>query len=422
MRASRSTGLGAIRRSGLSTSRPFDVGSGNPYRGERGGLAEADLARLAQLEQREERDRLLDPRQAGDLGVEVEAAAPGEQRAEALEELGDGREAERHVPERDVRRRRGERAERRRERRRPAARAAAPRVARAAPARGGTSGRARLRAARRARRRLLHAPVLGEPPRELLRGLLGLEVGELGRLVREERARLQLEQGGDEHEELAAGLEVELVALGEELDEGQDDRGDVHLARLELLLEQERQQEVERALEGVEVELELAHRSHGHARRLAARPDAPGAQRSDSASSSACSRVKSPSSRYATPPALPEQHVPGEARALLDRVAELVEEQQEVRVAAQERAFVAVDRDRLDPRARRRELLQQELLVDRVERRLRHEEPAVRRLAVEEPDGPPVAEVDAVRALVELRAGRTPPRASRRRARRGCRA
>ena len=44
---------------------------------------------------------------------------------------------------------------------------------------------------------LLHAPVLGQPPRELLGGLLRLELGELVALLGEEVARLQLEQRGD---------------------------------------------------------------------------------------------------------------------------------------------------------------------------------------------------------------------------------
>ena len=70
-------------------------------------------------------------------------------------------------------------------------------------------------------------------------------------------ARLQLEQRGDEHEELAARLEVELLPLGEPLEEGEHDPGHVDLAQLELVLQDERQQQVERALEGVEVELEL---------------------------------------------------------------------------------------------------------------------------------------------------------------------
>ena len=192
-----------------------------------------------------------------DLRVEVEAPAAREQRAEALEELRDRREAQRHVAERDRRRAAdGERAKRRRQRRRILRREPALRpAARAAPGRGGRSDRARA-ASRSSEpgRGLLHAAVLGEAPRELLGGLLGLELAELGRLVREERARLQLEQRGDEDEELAARLEVELVPLGQALDEGEDDRGDVDLARLELLLQEQREQEVERALERVEVE------------------------------------------------------------------------------------------------------------------------------------------------------------------------
>ena len=75
--------------------------------------------------------------------------------------------------------------------------------------------------------RLLHPAVLGEPARELFGGLLRLELGELGLLVREERARLQLEQRRDQDEELAAGLEIELVALRKPLDESDHDRGHV---------------------------------------------------------------------------------------------------------------------------------------------------------------------------------------------------
>ena len=89
---------------------------------------------------------------------------------------------------------------------------------------------------REPRRRLLGAPVLGEPAGELLGGLLGLELGELGVLVGEELARLQLEQRRDEDEELAAGVEIELVALGEPLEERDDDLGDVDLRQVELLL------------------------------------------------------------------------------------------------------------------------------------------------------------------------------------------
>ena len=84
---------------------------------------------------------------------------------------------------------------------------------------------------------------------------------------------LELEQRGDEDEELAARVQVELVALGQALDERHDDRGHVDLGRLDRLLQEQRQQQVERALEGVEVQLEIADGT-GHAATLAAGPDA----------------------------------------------------------------------------------------------------------------------------------------------------
>ena len=103
---------------------------------------------------------------------------------------------------------------------------------------------------------------MSQAARQLLGGLLRLELGELGILLGEERARLQLEQGGDQDEELAAGLEIELIAVGEPLDERDHYCGDVDLGRLELLLEDERQEQVERPLEGVEVQGQVEDRGH----------------------------------------------------------------------------------------------------------------------------------------------------------------
>ena len=120
--------------------------------------------------------------------------------------------------------------------------------------------------------RLLHSAVFGEAACELLGRLLRPEVGELCRFVREERARLELEQRGDEDEELAARLEVERLALGEQLHEGDDDRGDVDLGEVELLAQDEREQEVERPLEGVQIQLELAHDHREEASRGAGQP------------------------------------------------------------------------------------------------------------------------------------------------------
>ncbi len=228
-------------------------------------LAQSDLAGLAQLEEREERHGLLDAGEPLDLGVEVEDAPAAEQRTEAFEELRHRREAKRHVAERHGRWRDRERTQRRaerfgilrrkatldawRQRSRPDAEPAILLGAEALDEPGGS---------------LLHAPVLREPSGELLRGLLWLELTELGGLVGEQRARLELEQRRHEDEELTARLQIEFVTLREALDEREDDGSDVDLPRLELLLQEQRQEEVERPFEGIELELELAdgHRLH----------------------------------------------------------------------------------------------------------------------------------------------------------------
>ncbi len=120
---------------------------------------------------------------------------------------------------------------------------------------------------------MLHAAVLGEAPGQLLGGLLRLELGKLRLLVREQVARLELEQRRDQDEELAARVEIELVAISEALHEGDDDSRHVDLGRLNRVLEQKRQQEVEWPLECIEVQLEIADGA-GHERTLAPGPDA----------------------------------------------------------------------------------------------------------------------------------------------------
>src|SRR5206468_10370698 len=105
----------------------------------------------------------------------------------------------------------------------------------------------------------------GEPARELFGRLLGLELRELRVLLGEHRAGLQLEQRRDEDQELATRVEIELALAGEVLDEADDDRGEVDLAKRQLLAQDERQQQVERPFERVEVQLELAD-GHRHPR------------------------------------------------------------------------------------------------------------------------------------------------------------
>ena len=122
-------------------------------------------------------------------------------------------------------------------------------------------------------RGLFRATVLGEAPRELFGRLFRLELRELGLLLREHRARLQLEERGDQDQELAAGVQVELALLGEMLDERDHDLGEIDLLQRQLLAQDEREQQVERPLERVEVELQFAD-GYGHLARLAALPDA----------------------------------------------------------------------------------------------------------------------------------------------------
>ena len=89
----------------------------NPDRRERRRLLDRELAGARGARARARKATPCStPREPGHLLVEVEARAPAQQRAEALEELRDRREAERHVRERDLRRLLREHAERLRER------------------------------------------------------------------------------------------------------------------------------------------------------------------------------------------------------------------------------------------------------------------------------------------------------------------
>ena len=221
------------------------------------GLLDAKLVELPQLEEREERRRLLQPRQPVHLLVERESPAAPKHRAESLEEPRDGRERELHVGERDLRRLGREQAKRGAEllgilRREPELRLRRQRR-RAEPE---VPVRLRVEPLREPRGRRLHAPVRLEPLGQLLRRLLGAQVGEVGCSLREELAGLDLEHRAHEHEELSAGLEIEPALVLEPLGERRDDVGHLDLGEPQLLLEDERQQQVERALERVEVEVQ----------------------------------------------------------------------------------------------------------------------------------------------------------------------
>ena len=117
--------------------------------------------------------------------------------------------------------------------------------AQAGRGRGGSSGRLLVEPVDEPGSRLLDAAVLREPTGRLRRGLGRIEILEIGLLAGEQRPGLQLQQRRHQDEELPQASEVELLALGQPLEEGEHDAGDVHLAQVELVPQDEREQQVE---------------------------------------------------------------------------------------------------------------------------------------------------------------------------------
>ena len=99
---------------------------------------------------------------------------------------------------------------------------------------------------------------VGEHPLEQLLGRLGRRqvVELLDLLARQHQARLQLQQRGDQHEELGRGLEVQLVARLQMVQVGEHDLGQLDLEQVQLVAQDQRQQQVERPGEDVEVQLQ----------------------------------------------------------------------------------------------------------------------------------------------------------------------
>ena len=102
----------------------------------------------------------------------------------------------------------------------------------------------------------LVARVLEHPREQLVGGLLGLHVEPFVFLAREHQPRLELEQGGDQHQELGGGLQVELTGRLEVVDVGEDDLRQVDFEQVDLLAQNQRKEQVERALEDLQVEIE----------------------------------------------------------------------------------------------------------------------------------------------------------------------
>ena len=98
--------------------------------------------------------------------------------------------------------------------------------------------------------------VLEHPREQLLGRLARLEVEALLLVRGQHQPRLELEQRGDQDEELGGGLEVELAGALEVLDVGEHDLGEVDLEQVDLLPQHERQEQVEGPVEDLEVEVE----------------------------------------------------------------------------------------------------------------------------------------------------------------------
>ena len=97
---------------------------------------------------------------------------------------------------------------------------------------------------------------------QLLGGLLGLDVQQLLLLAAQHQPRLQLQQSGDQHDELGRCLEIELAALLEMVEVCEHHVGERELQQVDLFAQDQRQQQVEGPAEDVQVEIEggEAHR------------------------------------------------------------------------------------------------------------------------------------------------------------------
>jgi hypothetical protein len=99
------------------------------------------------------------------------------------------------------------------------------------------------------------ATVLEHPRQELVGGLLGSELRLPLLGPRQQQARLQLQERGDQDQELGGGVEVELAGALEVLEVGDHDLTQRHLRQAHLLAQHHRHQEVERPGEDLQVEI-----------------------------------------------------------------------------------------------------------------------------------------------------------------------
>lgn len=114
-----------------------------------------------------------------------------------------------------------------------------------------------------------------EHPRDqLLERLLGGELDQVLLVARQHQARLQLEQCRDQDEELGRSFEVELATRLEYVEVPEHHVCEVDFEQVDLLTQDQREQQVERPGEDLQVELEVGDGHRGHdASTLEAAPD-----------------------------------------------------------------------------------------------------------------------------------------------------
>ena len=111
--------------------------------------------------------------------------------------------------------------------------------------------------------RVAVAAVLEHARQELVGRLLRAQLRHLLLGRRQEQPRLELQKRGDQDQELRRRVEVELAGVLQVLEVGDHDLAQRDLGQAHLLAQHDRHQEVERAREDVQVEVELSG-SHRH--------------------------------------------------------------------------------------------------------------------------------------------------------------
>jgi hypothetical protein len=115
--------------------------------------------------------------------------------------------------------------------------------------------------------RLAVAVILEHAREQLLGRFSGLELETQVVVVGgQHEPRLELQQRGDQHQELGGGLQIELACPFHVLDIGEYDLGEGDLEQVDLLLEDQCQEEVEGTVEDLEVEVERRDIAQGAGR------------------------------------------------------------------------------------------------------------------------------------------------------------